>query len=213
MFYDRNPSGILRLGDIVQGFPLTATGFNPAPDGSRPEDFRVEVRQPPFAAVLSPCCSIGSSTVLLSPLLRIQRSWFANDYFVGDFTNLNRPMTPEQAVSRDNWEKLTVEERQKRLDLSSPGGSYVFLEMFVYAPHDILPVYPVKWKLEEKQVGHYTVDFRKTYKVECSQISYPQSEGSPVARMKRLQLSIESRGQLRDKLSYYYGHPAPEDGV
>jgi hypothetical protein len=213
MFYDPNPSGILRLGDIVQGFPLTATGFSLAPDGSQPEDFRVEVRQPPFAAVLSPCCSIGSSTVLLSPLLTIERGWFANDYFVLDFTNLNRPMTAEQALPRDKWDKLTPDEREKRLDVGKPGGSYAYLEQFIYAPHDLLPVYHVRWKGEDKQVGHYMVDFRRTYKVECPHISYPQNERSPVARMKRLQLSVESRGQLRDKLSYFYGNPPSEDAV
>jgi len=209
MSYDDKPSQILRLGDVVQGFPLTASGFSPTTDGSYPGEFHVAVKQPQFSVVLSPCCSIGPSTVMISPLLKIQRGWFKNPFFANDFTVVNRPMTVDQALTAEELAKLSSDERQKRLD-AAPGGSYVHVELFVFAPHDLLPEYTISWQ-GERTVRHYMVDFRRAHRVECQDISYPQKADSAISRLKRLQLSTSARKELRDKLAFFYGRVPAED--
>ena len=89
-----------------------------------------------------------------------------------------------------------------------PGGSYAFVDFFVYAPHGLLPTYTIRWNGEDRAIGHYRIDFRKMYKVDCDEVVDPKNTPK---RVKRLQLSIDVRKQLREKLSHYFGRPARED--
>ena len=206
MFYETQPSNAFRFGDVVSGFALTAPHLEKPTPASHPEDYSVTITYPRYSAVLTPCCSIGASTLLLSPLKPIMRGWLANLYFVEDFTRINRPMTAQQTVSPEKWAELSDPEKQKRLDLGKP--AYAFAEYFVYEQHPLLPVYEDKWKGESRQIGHYMIDFRKIHKVECPEIKSPTD--CPLGA-KVLQLSIDTRAQLREKFTDYFGRIPRED--
>ena len=210
MFYEEvKPDEALRLGDIVTGFVLGATLIDSPSASVVKKEYSIRVSRPDFAVILSPCCSIGNKTIALVPLLPVLPDFFRNPYISEDLTRVNRPMTGRQAVPPDIWKKLSPDERQRRVDLTSP-EAYGYVEYFVYGPHQLLPTYTLKVKSEKKEAGYYMVDFRNATRVRCNQISSPKS--API-ETKRLQLSIPSRSDLRDKLAFYYGRPAEEDQI
>jgi len=84
------------------------------------------------------------------------------------------------------------------------------LGFFVYAPNDLLPAYPVKVNKKSVPVSHYSVDFREIHRIKCNEI---QSAKKSPWKAKLLQLSRNSREQLRTKLASYFARPAPEDEV
>ena len=86
--------------------------------------------------------------------------------------------------------------------------SFAFGDLFVYAPHDLLPRY-VDPKKGGPEMGYYMVDFRRTCRVECAAVTRQQS---PV-EAKVLQLSIDARGALRDKVADFFGRVPREDEV
>jgi hypothetical protein len=206
MFYETPPSNALRFGDIVSGFALTAPDLKTPTPGSHPEDYRVTITYPRYSVVLSPCCSIGASTLLLSPLIQVMRGWLANPYFVEDFTRINRPMTQQQVLSPEKRAELSEAEKQKRLDFTKP--AYALVDYFVYEQHPLLPVYEYTWRNEPRKLGHYMIDFRKIHKVECPEI---KSATNCPLHAKVLQLSIDSRAELRLKFTDYFGRIPRED--
>jgi len=211
MFYEDNPDDAFRFGDIVRGFVLSASKIDFTSFISSHKDYHIEVNQPDFAAILSPCCSIGNHTLSLSPLIEIPASFFDNPYLMEDLERLNHPMSPQQAVPPDIWTQMSDEEKQRRLDLSHP-KSFAFVEYFIYSPHDLLPEYKLKSKKENGQIktGFYMIDFRRLYKIVCKQVN--SAKQSPT-KTKVLQLSIQTRANLRDKFVNYFSRVPEEDNV
>jgi hypothetical protein len=208
MSYAATPDNALRLGDVVSGFVIGACHLRTPT--LVPQDHHVTVTYPRFAAVLTPCCSVGDGCILLAPLVGIRPKFFGNSYLAEDLTRINRPMAPQQAVSPDVWDKLGTEERQRRLD-QAHDESYAFGELFVYAPDERLPRYSVKWAGKELVgVGHYMIDFRQMHRVECERVI--STKDVPLDT-KVLQLSVPTRTELRDKLAKFFGRQALEDMV
>ena len=54
----------------------------------------------------------------------------------------------------------------------------------------------------------YMIDFRNTYKLDCEKIVSPKD--APL-EAKVLELSIEARADLRNKIAFYYGRTPQED--
>jgi len=208
MFYESRLDKALRFGDVVSGLVLSAACVD-NPNAGFKKDYHIEVCHPEFAVILSPCCSIGDKTLALSPLLEVLPRWFTNPYFKEDLTRINRPMKPEQSVSPEVLSAMSAEDKQKRFDLSKP-ESFTLVEYFIYDKHDILPSYPVESKSMEisTETGCYMIDFRKIFRLVCKQIS---SAISAPLEMKLLQLSIQARSDLREKLSGYFARKPPED--
>jgi len=204
MFYESEPQAVLRFGDVVRGYVLSAPQID-SPGTSPPVRYRVEVHSPKFAVIMSPCCSIGDGTLAISPLIEVRPQFFWNPYFAENLTNINRPMPAEKAVWPDEWAKLTPEDKQKRM---SDGDAYALVEYFIYAPHDLLPPYAVKCPGGSSETGCYMLDFRRICRIECNKIVKP--EQAPL-ETKVLQISIETRGELRDKLAWYFGRTPKED--
>jgi len=204
MFYESEPQAVLRFGDVVRGYVLSAPQID-SPGTSPPVRYRVEVHSPMFAVIMSPCCSIGEHTLAISPLDEVPPQFFRNPYFANDLTNINRPMSAEKAVWPDKWATFSSEEKQERM---AEGDAYALVEHFVYAPHDLLPTYPVKGPGGPRETGYYTVDFRRICRIECNKIVKPDQ--APL-ETKVLQISIETRGELRDKLAWYFGRTPKED--
>ncbi|MBN1508459.1 MAG: hypothetical protein JW955_16540 [Sedimentisphaerales bacterium] len=204
MFYESEPEDVLRFGDVVRGYVLSTPRID-SPGISPPVRYRVEVHSPMFAVIMSPCCSIGDGTLAISPLIEVLPGFFKNPYFVYDLTNINRRMSPDKAVAPDIWGGLPESERQGRL---SAGDAYALVEYFIYAPHDFLPKYTVNRKGGPIQTGYYMLDFRRIYRIECDKVA--NAKQAPL-EPRLLQISIETRGELRDKLAWYFGRTPKED--
>ena len=210
MFYESSLDNALRFGDIVSGLVLSAACVD-KPNAQFRKDYHIEVDHPQFAAILSPCCSIGDKTLTLSPLLQVIPKWLTNSYLTEDLTRINRPMKPDQSVSSSEWQRMSFEDKQRRFNLSKP-ESLAFAEYFVYDKHVLLPFYPVVSKTMgiNTEIGYYMIDFRRIYRLVCKQV---ESATSAPLEIKLLQLSIQARSELREKLSSYFARPAPEDQI
>jgi hypothetical protein len=205
MFYQEYMDKVYRFGDIVRGYITSNTNIiNPIFEGELfGSKYKIDISHPEYCVILTPCCSIGDKTILLTPLIKIQLSFFRNPYFAEDLLRINLEMEPEKSVSPDVWAKLSWEERQKRL---SAGRAYASLEYFIYDRHQILPEYLIG----SIKTGYYMIDFKNIYKINCDKI--PNQKQVPL-EATCLQLSINARKELREKISYYFYRPAPEDEI
>jgi hypothetical protein len=205
MFYAKEMDKALRFGDVLRGYPST-TPIIEEPMLKESSRYNIDVDLPKFTVVMDPCCEIRNKTISLTPLIQVSRAFYDNPYFAKDLTRVNREMEPEQAVAPFVWEKLQPEEQQKRLAV---GRSFALLNLFIYERHDLLPMYVIKRKdKEDIETNYYMIDFRNTYKLCCDKIISP--ENSPF-ESKILQLSIETRSELRNKISKYYANVPLED--
>lgn len=205
MFYIKRQSKALRFGDILQGYcHTTAVIEKPALDGYF-NKYNIAVDFPKFSVLMSPCCQIERVTIAVSPLLPIRASFLDNPYLADDLTRINRLMTPQQAVPPKVWEAMGVEERRRR---EAKHVEYAFPYLFVFEKDAKLPIYTLKRQKENIPTGYYMVDFKNTTKISCNQIKSP--EKAPLDS-KILELSVETRKDLGDKLASYYGTLAQED--
>jgi hypothetical protein len=209
MFYDSKPQGILRFGDIVRGFLLThSNGYSPS-SVSKPDAYHIEVVHPELAAVLTPCCTIAESSgnmLVITPLREIKPDYyFDNSYMREDYTRINREMTIQQAIGPDKWKEISDEEKSQRL-ADSPGKKYIAFYLFAYDRHDLLPEYELKYKKMKASINYYMIDFRNICRVQIP------SDIDPLS-IKILQLSIQARKELREKLSHYFGRRPEEDAL
>jgi len=202
VFYSKCNSAALRFGDVIHGFPLCSAVINKPPLALVDYKYHLDVEIPEFSVVLSPCCSIGPSTISICPLKPVLKTFFKNPHFVDDLTTLNRFLAPDKTVPPEEWEALEEEKKQRM----KPG--YMFYPLFVYAPHALLPTYDVTIRGETINVGHHMVDFRDAVKVKCGEIK--SAKDAPL-RLKKLELSVETRRDLREKLGAYFHRPAEED--
>ena len=208
MFYDNNPQNKLRFGDIVGGFLLSHCEDYEPSFADKPDKYRIEVGRPQFAAVLTPCCTIEQrqgKVLILSPLLQISSPpYFENSYLRGDLTRINRKMTIQEAIGPEIWAKMALDKQTEQIS-SSPGKKYILVEEFIYERNDLLPEYQIKYKSKIENTNYYKIDFRYIYRVHDD-----ISKNKPFI-IKRLQLSIESRTELRDKIAHYFGRTPEED--
>ena len=207
MSYDEDPNDILRFGDVLKGYYLANPKFDDAPYAV-PSNATINLEFPSMCAVLTPCCSISDKVMTLTPLMQVSEKFFMNSFLREDLSRLNRQMEPRQSVPQGRWERMTPEEQ---IELSGRGPGFAFLECFIYEPHDLLPEYEFQTREREMiRTGYYMIDFRNTIKIESNQI---QRNSTAFAQYKRLQLSIVTRSQLRDKISYFYSRLPQEDVV
>ena len=207
-FYAETPDKALRFGDIVTGFPAAIPRLpQPILDASGGR-YDIEVGPPSPCVILSPCCSIGHEVFSLCAMKDVQQSFFSNPYFDQDLTNVNRKMTPQQSVPPRVWESLPELEKQRRLQRANP-ANYACNEFFVYACNPLLPEYTVhRRKGADVITGCYMIDFRDMFTVRCSAVK--SAKQAPIGA-KILQLSIETRRELRAKLVEYFNREAAED--
>lgn len=207
MFYIEQPSNALRFGDVVRGF-VAATPNIEYPNisgGSEKSAFTLDIVHSQYSVILSPCCSIGNKVISLAPLIKILPSFLNNPYFAEDLTRINRMMEPEQTLPPETWEKLPEHERQKR---QAAGRAYALVEYFIFAEHDLLSQYVLNRKNGNVPIGFYMVDFRQTYQVRCDKVN--NATDSPIDA-KYLELAVETRKELREKIGNYYGRTPQED--
>ena len=96
-------------------------------------------------------------------------------------------------------------EDQKR-EIENKEPDYAFYELFVYGQHDLLTEYEIKYKNDPVfSSKSYFIDFKEAFTITSKKIqrgaTYP----------KKMQLSIKSRGELRNKLARFYARIPAED--
>jgi hypothetical protein len=207
-FYQGTADKELRFGDVVRGFLLSAAHIDRPAVGDPLREYQIKVEQPEFGVVMTPCCSIKGETLLLTPLLEVNPKFYKNPYLAADLLRLNRPMTAQQAVPPSEWQRMSMEERERRFDMSKP-TSFAVVDHFIYAPHDLLPRYVVAQLEGQLEVGHYMIDFRRTCRIQCKGVT---RQRFPV-EAKVLQLTSSARGELRDKVADFFGRVPAEDEV
>jgi len=206
MFYEEDLDRALRFGDVVRGYILTNAILEKPGWEAQLGDYTVYISLPQFSVIMTPCCSIEDKTIILTPLIKVYPTFFDNPYLVEDLTRANRIMSPQQTVSSYVWNSLDDEEKQRRL---AEGNTYAFTNLFVYERHDSLPEYTLHRKRGTNIVaGYYMIDFKHLYKVHCDKIISPTN--SPL-ESKHLQISVETRAELRVKLARYYSRVPQED--
>lgn len=192
----------LRLGDIIKGFSHIMPTFDDF--FFKGNQFRLEVVEQPFFVVLTPCCSIEDKIISLLPLKPIKSSFLTNPAIIDDITILNRPMSAQNAIPPIGWQKLPEEERT--LKLQQP-PNYYYLELFGYGPHPLLPQYDLSYRNQTQKMSSFMVDFKESFTITSKKIERNNSYE------KVLQLSIASRGELRNKISNFYSRVPDEDIV
>lgn len=217
MFYQKDFSEVLRLGDVVKGFVSTwPTIISPQSSFDQYRNLcSVDIEVPSYSVVLSPCCSIDEGVVCLSPLIGLNNKIVKIPYFREDPTRINSVVEPDYSVPPSVWER--PEFQQEKLKRLAVGPSYVFYHYFVYEANDIFKPYSINMRDEANiETNHYMIDFRKIYSLNCGMVKSKKNltdEDKPLIESKCLELSVGTRSILREKLSYYFWRPAPEDEV
>ncbi|MGC8494416.1 MAG: hypothetical protein ACP5SH_22060 [Syntrophobacteraceae bacterium] len=193
----------LRFGDIIRGFPICYSVID-APSNESP--FNISVLAPTNAVVLSPCCSIEDKVLAIAPLKRLENKIFANPYLADDPTRINIPIAAEKSVPPQQWDKMDSE---RKANMVEQGEIYVFLDKFVYAPHDLFDEYPIHRKEAQFKTRCYVVDFRDSIKISCERINRVYAPGEA----KVLQLSAETRDLMRRKIGHFYQRRPAEDAA
>ena len=207
VFYKEGIDPVLRFGDVLKGYvAVTPKIKQPNQPASIPTlDWEINVSYPEFLAVLSPCCSIEDNVICLAPLVQVQKNFLKNPYYKEDLTRINRKIEPQNIFPPEKWKEKSSLEQQ---ELLSKPLSYALLNYFIYDQHPLLPSYTVNIRGETLETRYYMVDFRMIYNLKCPKIVKP--DNAPI-ETKYLQLSIQARAELREKIAYYFGRPAEED--
>jgi len=103
---------------------------------------------------------------------------------------------------------MSPEDKARRL--KGEHKPYAFVENFVYEEHGLLKTYTVDRRAGNIETNYYMLDFRKIYRIECDEVASP--EQAPL-KTRILELSIPTRGELRDKLAHYFGREPEEDRI
>lgn len=207
MYYLNEIENSFRFGDVIKGFIHISPVIRAPLKEFTEIDYTINVNHYKYYVILSPCCSISDKIISLSPLIQIRGSFFDNPYFEENLTNINRKMAPKQAVPEKIWNNLSQEEQIKR---NADGMAYAFQELFIYESNVLFKEYEINRKGGNIKTNFYMIDFRNTYKVDCEKIINPVNV--PI-ESKCLQLTVETREELRSKISFYYGRTPNKDRV
>lgn len=177
------------------------------PDSSAKElDLQIHLSQPKHFAVMTPCCSIEMKSIALAPLEQLRVTFLSYPQLWENMTAINSRMPPEQAVPPKQWEKFDTKQQS---EIVARGLSWVFIDTFIYEEHGFFEPYTIKKSKEvSREFRCRQIDFKKIFRVDCSQID--RNRDAP-AGVKVLQLTDVVRAQLRDKLAFFFGRPPDED--
>ena len=207
MFYQDQIDSEFRFGDVIKGFVSATPKINNPPINSYNSTYSIQISNPLFYIILSPCCSISDKVISLSPLIPVLSTFFLNPYFTEDLTRINRIVTPDKALPPIAFEKMPEETKEEHLNKEP---AYTFVDLFVYEKNELFPEYTISFKKTDSiQTNYYMIDFRNTYRVDCSMIKNPSNV--PID-LKFLQLTVKTRSELRDKITKYYGR-IPDDDI
>lgn len=219
MFYtDSIDFTTLRLGDVLEGYIDAVPLIEETINGNTLKGYKydIKIHNPLFSVVLTPCCSIGQSTISLAPLRKITSDIFKdrNQEVIRDFTLLNSEIETKNFVSEEIWNNRYSEEKKEKLELE--GKKWAYIDLFFYSKNEVLfEEYDVKvkyskTKIETYKTGYYMLDFKNISQLRCNKIITNQIHDD-ILETKCLELVKKIRGQLRDKITNYYGRIPDED--
>lgn len=201
MFYTEKEN-ILRFGDVITNIVDIVPVLDDLPYENK---YKIDIKNTKYFTVISPCCSIEKEVLSVSPMYQIRNSLFENEYFLEDFTRLNTEIEPENTLPKTRWEKLPEERRQQLLEI---GRAYAFYELFIYQADSAFDEYDITTRNKKTfTTRNYMIDFRNIFYIESKKIQ----RGHDLSSIKLLQLSINSRKELRDKLTHYFSRIPDED--
>lgn len=225
MFYSASIDDKLRFGDVVKGY-LSAIPKLSKPFGNA----SIEIQIPLYSVVLDPCCEIGSGMISLSPLEEISPQFLDIPYLSKNMTLLNSKATAKDFFHPATWNKLPDEKKTEALIATA---DYGWKPNFVYEGNPLFPEYTIERPIKYNEVKDptsklprydlikqpYTVrirdrmmSFKTVYRVNCQSIVKPEkTTDETVLGSIVLQLSVETRQLLREKMASYFGKPPPED--
>jgi len=200
----------LRMGDVLEGLVSSVTSItNPFLNNDKNE-LSFNITHGKYYAILSPCCAIGKDSslgkdvIIITPLIQLNRSFLRNPFIQEDFNRINKEMSAEEAIPPEDWKKMLENEKQDR---NNQGNQYAWGNYFVYEPNTLFPEYELSSKgTEPIKTQFYMIDFKNLSVIQKRPI------GS-LNEAKRLQLSISSRNELREKLAEFFGTPPNEDTI
>lgn len=190
---------------MVTGFHAAALHMNSL-DSSVPLDLQIHLSQPKHFVVMTPCCSIEMKSIALAPLEQLRVTFLSYPQLWDNMTRINSKMPAQDAVPPMQWQQF---DEKKKAEIIAQGTKWVFLEHFIYEGHDLFEPYTIR---KSKEISHEfrcrQVDFKKIFRVDCSQID--KDHDAP-AGVKLLQLTEPVRAEMRDKLAYFFGRIPDED--
>ena len=175
----------------------------PIIDNDIDKNYKIELEIPDYAVVLTPCCSIGEKVLSLAPLIQARSKFYKNEFFSGDLTRINRRLPdPSKAWAIADWESKEDEEKQSILEKNDP---YTLVNFFIYEENDLFPEYT----LRSRNIRYHMINFNTVYNVKCDLIKRADEmrDGDLILKSKILELSIDARKDLYEKISFYYRTP------
>ena len=227
MFYNASIDDKLRFGDVVKGY------LSVIPKLSKPfGNANIEIQTPQYSVVLDPCCEIGGGMISLSPLEEINANFLDIAYLSKDMTLLNHMGMAKDFFHPTTWNKLPDEKKTEAL-VATP--EYGWKTYFVYEGNPLFPEYTIKrpmrfnevidpmsklpkYDLVEQsntfRIRDRMISFKKLYRINCQSIVNPEkTTDETILDSIVLQLSVETRKLLREKMASYFVRPAPEDSA
>ena len=140
-----------------------------------------------YAVVITPCCDIQKREYLaFCPLFPLTDKIRKNRFFAELPTRLNAKIEPQNAVPSEVWEAFPEEDKAKRL---AGGKGYHYKHNFVFEKYDDI------------FTDYMLIDFNFVFNVSRKTLG---GKNQLLVPNRILQLSIESRRDLRLKLADYY---------
>jgi hypothetical protein len=204
MFYEtQNIDQILRFGDVIDGFIYSIPNYSVLDRPQNPQ-FQIEITKSQHFVVITPCCNIEDGVISITPLKQISlKSIFENPYLREDLCRINRLSAPEKSLPPDKWVELGQEKQLKRIEI---GPVYVLSNHFIYEPNDYFPEYDLRLKGGEViKLRYYYIDFKDVFKIKDKKVV------REATIPKLLQLSKNTRSELRTKIATFFGKPPEED--
>lgn len=203
MFYQEPIEATLRFGDVIQGFLRITPRIDAPHEAVIPLDMNIELASVDYFVILSPCCSIAESVINITPLRKVKSNFLKNPYFAEDLSRINQRILARNTLAPEDWDQLSLEEKAER---ESKGPAFALLDYFIYKGNPLFDEYEVR----RNRINDYMIDFRYSYYIKCSQVRSPAE--SPI-NLKCLQLSVESRRKLREKIAHFYSRVPEEDAA
>lgn len=201
-FYLDPPTKELRFGDIVTGFQHPTIRIDAA---DRSVDLRITVTKPQYFAVMTPCCDIELQAFSLAPLEQVRDAIVLQPRLLQNLLMVNTKFKPKDGLTPEQIARM---DGPKQADLATASEEYSYQDCFIYEPNGFFASYEVKRKGQTvASLQHRMVDFKRIFRVDCSMIERAQELPTGI---KISELTVDTRAQLREKLTNYFGRNADE---
>ena len=221
MFYEDGIGDKLRFGDVVKGF-LSTCPILGRPLVNNIEPYTIEINTE-LSVVLDPCCSIGSGTISISPLIQTQDYFWDNPHLFTDITEINRKGNSKDLMNAARWNRCSDDEKTQFLNDTK---DYGYKNFFIYKEYPLFDEYEIirKNRFEEvidpntklpkyNEIGgvfkfktrYYMIDFKNIRHVNCKKVVESEKPiDEAILESIVLQLSDETRDELRNKMGDYF---------